>query len=185
MGEISQVDPQLFAEEYLRVLDCRGMGLTERQPTVRWYVYFLVDPRDGAIFYVGKGSGRRMYVHRERLGSDKNHLKAARIEQIIADGHEPLCRVFDVFDEEGEAFSCERVLIAALREHGLTNLAGGILTGKDRIMAHARRLLETLTIHPEHPVHDLVRAELEKQAVDPAPNVIRIASSGHLSWGWA
>ena len=28
-----------------------------------WYVYRLIDPRDGSTFYVGKGKGNRVFAH--------------------------------------------------------------------------------------------------------------------------
>lgn len=30
---------------------------------LKCYVYVLVDPRDNRIFYVGKGTGNRIYQH--------------------------------------------------------------------------------------------------------------------------
>lgn len=31
--------------------------------SLKSYVYVLVDPRDNRIFYVGKGTGNRVYQH--------------------------------------------------------------------------------------------------------------------------
>ena len=30
---------------------------------LKWYVYRLIDPRNGETFYVGKGKGNRVFAH--------------------------------------------------------------------------------------------------------------------------
>ncbi|MCH7911203.1 MAG: hypothetical protein IIB38_16510 [Candidatus Hydrogenedentes bacterium] len=30
---------------------------------LKWYVYRLIDPRNGQTFYVGKGKGDRVFAH--------------------------------------------------------------------------------------------------------------------------
>ena len=30
---------------------------------LKWYVYRLIDPRNGETFYVGKGRGNRIFAH--------------------------------------------------------------------------------------------------------------------------
>ena len=35
-------------------------GVSEQ---LKWYVYRLVDPRNGGTFYVGKGQGNRVFDH--------------------------------------------------------------------------------------------------------------------------
>jgi hypothetical protein len=38
-------------------------GVAER---LKWYVYRLIDPRNGETFYVGKGRGDRVFQHANR-----------------------------------------------------------------------------------------------------------------------
>ena len=50
--------------------------------------YALQDPRDGAVFYIGKGIGDRVHAHvREALGTGEA-AKLGRIREIQASGAE-------------------------------------------------------------------------------------------------
>lgn len=99
------------------------------------YVYALVDPRDSSVFYVGKGTGRRMYQHEREVmrGKVSNAAKASRIAEILAAGLRVACKVLAVFGNDAAAFKAERAFIA---EHaGLTNAnagGGGSVAGLSR-----------------------------------------------------
>jgi len=43
---------------------------------LQYYIYALIDPRDGKIFYIGKGSGNRVF----------DHARSARQQMSILDG---------------------------------------------------------------------------------------------------
>lgn len=91
-----------------------------------FYVYELIDPRDAAVFYVGKGKGDRMWQHARdaRCGRVCNEAKTRRILDILESGQEPICRKVAEYELEADAFEHEIELIATLP--GLTNiLAGG------------------------------------------------------------
>lgn len=57
------------------------------QEEVGWYVYLLRDPRNGEVFYVGKGQGNRAFAHAASARDTADHpelqtAKAARITEI-------------------------------------------------------------------------------------------------------
>ena len=41
-------------------IDSFPPGVAEQ---LKWYVYRLIDPRNGETFYVGKGRGNRIFAH--------------------------------------------------------------------------------------------------------------------------
>ena len=80
-----------------------------------FYVYALVDPRDNAVFYVGKGTGQRLLSHgREALlkaDSGPRSDKVARIREIRRSGGEPRIDIVRHGIDEAEAFLIEAALI--------------------------------------------------------------------------
>ena len=78
--------------------------------SVKYYVYFLIDSRNSQPFYVGKGSGNRMYNHKHesKQGTKPHHH---RIREILESGGEVMpVKVFE-FDDEIEALNKEREMI--------------------------------------------------------------------------
>ena len=55
-----------------------------------YYVYQLVDPRNGLPFYVGKGTGDRAYQHTKFKDGNQNPYKERKIKNILKAGLEPL-----------------------------------------------------------------------------------------------
>ena len=98
---------------------------------IGYYVYRLVDPRNDATFYVGKGVGNRIFQHVAEavMSSERISLKLDRIREIEAAN----LKVRHVVHRHGltkkEAFEVEASLIDAYQlvggEDVLTNLLGG------------------------------------------------------------
>ena len=99
-----------------------------------WYVYRLVDPRNGETFYVGKGQGDRIFAHSQGVllptpDEDASDLKSQRIKEILAIGLD----VGHVVHRHGissskVAYEVEAALIDAYP--GLTNRVGGHGSGE-------------------------------------------------------
>ena len=56
-----------------------------------FYVYRLIDPRNGETFYVGKGTGNRIFAHvagEHDTGADELSEKLQRIREIRLAGFE-------------------------------------------------------------------------------------------------
>ena len=95
-----------------------------------FYVYGLIDPRSNQIFYIGKGTGNRVFEHeRESLGSpDSEKLKLKTISEIKAAGMDVLKIIINSDLTESEAFAAEASLINAFNFIGdvkLTNVVSG------------------------------------------------------------
>jgi hypothetical protein len=79
-----------------------------------YYVYSLVDPINNVPFYIGKGTGDRMYTHlyTKRKADTCNKDKVRYIKNIRMLGHEPLAiKIDDKIESEKEAFALESYCI--------------------------------------------------------------------------
>ena len=102
---------------------------------LQYYVYRLIDPRNGQTFYVGKGKGNRVFAHVEDAlksydgesyeDSDEDDV-SSKIQQIrdIKNAGLEVIHVIQRFGlTEKEAFEVESALIDAYGE--LTNIQSG------------------------------------------------------------
>ncbi|HZF99719.1 MAG TPA: terminase small subunit [Chitinophagales bacterium] len=112
-----------------------------------YYVYFLVNPINGNIFYVGKGKGKRKDMHLLNHFSRNfdNTRKHATIASILAARQNPLAVVFESGLSEAQAFDLERQLINNLNAPCLTNAAPGVKSeneaAKERAMLNLSRIM--------------------------------------------
>lgn len=95
-----------------------------------YYVYGLIDPRTNQIFYIGKGTGNRVFEHeKENLNSPNSEkLKLKIISEINALGLDVKKIIINSNLTESEAFVAEAALINAFNyvsDVALTNIAAG------------------------------------------------------------
>jgi len=125
---------------YLRSLK---PGMAEK---LGYYVYLYVDPRDGKVFYIGKGKDDRCLHH---LFEDDDHPKVQRIRDIFAAGLEPLIEILaHGLRTEQEAYNIEAAAIGLL---GLENLTNRVV-GKDSLRFGRKGLSELEGYYAAKPV---------------------------------
>jgi hypothetical protein len=92
----------------------------------RYYVYALIDPRDGKAFYIGKGHDNRRFHHEKNAVKRRcrnKHLEH-KILQIKAAGFEVVSELWVQEEEEDWCFLFERIFITSLRPT-LVNISEG------------------------------------------------------------
>ncbi len=118
------------------------MFTSEISDQLKYYVYRLIDPRNGETFYVGKGTGNRVFAHvRGELGSEADFLtdKLLRIRDIRLDGFEVAHVIHRHGMDQQTAFEVEAALIDAYPE--ATNAVGG-RASDERGLMHANQIIE-------------------------------------------
>jgi len=86
------------------------------------YVYMYVDPRDDAVFYVGKGTKNRCFRH---LTLGDGSTKSERISELRTLGHEPRIEILRHGLTSDEAHHIESAAIDLLGLTELTNKVAG------------------------------------------------------------
>lgn len=90
-----------------------------------FYVYKLIDPRDGKPFYVGKGKGKRYSHHEKEAKAGSKHEKCERIREILEAGLQVAHEIVKEFEKEQDAYDYEEKIIAEIGLHNLTNIVKG------------------------------------------------------------
>jgi hypothetical protein len=108
--------------------------LYEVAERLKYYVYALRDPRDGQVFYVGKGKGARINSHVVEAGQDptSERAKLRKIPDVETSGREVELLFLRTELEEATALTVEQAVIDAFRAdgHPLTNLVKGHDSGR-------------------------------------------------------
>ncbi len=86
------------------------------------YVYLLSDPRDGKVFYVGKGKGNRIFNHLDDYSSNP---KSSMIKSIRNSGFEPKMEILVHGCDELTVKKVEASVIDLIGKDNLTNAVRG------------------------------------------------------------
>ena len=136
---------------------------TEVIKQLQYYVYRLIDPRDGQTFYVGKGKGNRVFAHvndalkdfegekYEVENEDDISLKIKQIREIKNSGLKVIHVIQRYGLTEKEAFEVEAAIIDCFA--GLTNIQSGI--SSDRGVNNAEVLQRILSLEEFDDIDDL------------------------------
>ena len=124
---------------------------TEVAERLRWYVYRLIDPRNGETFYVGKGKGDRIFAHAQgglsdTEGENSTDLKLQCIKGIKAVGLE----VGQVIHRHGitQPWVAEEIEAALIDAYpGLTNIVSG-RGSRERGSRHVEELMMEYAAEP-------------------------------------
>jgi hypothetical protein len=92
---------------------------------LEFYVYQLIDPRDGKPFYIGKGKEDRLDAHEAEAKKNVQSHKCNVIRKIWAQGLEVQKEIVRRFRNEDAAYRFEARLIKRIGLENLTNLNEG------------------------------------------------------------
>jgi hypothetical protein len=92
----------------------------------KYYVYLLVDPRNGLPFYVGKGKGRRCHQHRAEALEGRRGARYNVIREIIVAGLQVEIRRVRWFADSRAALEYEAEMIWTIGPRNLTNKSLGV-----------------------------------------------------------
>lgn len=133
---------------------------------LKFYVYRLIDPRNGETFYVGKGKDNRVFQHAAGQlpeDSDADSAKLARIRQIKLAGFEVQHVIHRHGMESGTAMDVEAALIDAYP--GLTNAVAG--QGSDAYgVMHAEEITRRYEAKDAEFEHRLILISVHRTAAD-------------------
>lgn len=123
---------EAFCREYLNNLHVHLASVLSGCPLLissgdSYFVYFLCDPIDHTIFYIGKGKGKRPYHHINESFKSKgfNVKKNQAIRNIHSAGREVEIFYIATNVSEKTAYAIERALIKRIGRANLTNISSG------------------------------------------------------------
>lgn len=131
---------------------------------LKYYVYRLIDPRNGETFYIGKGKDNRVFAHAAGdVEGDTLSDKMTRIREILIAGF----KVGHVIHRHGlsekTAFEVEAALMDAYP--GITNIAGGHGSNEYGVM-HAAEIMRQYAAETADFKHKALLINVNRSALD-------------------
>ncbi len=133
---------------------------------LKYYVYRLIDPRNGETFYVGKGKGNRVFNHAQGeidKNDDTLSEKLKRIYDIKNAGFQVAHVIHRHGLDEPTAFHVEAALMDAYP--ATHNIAGGKNNGEQGIM-HADEIVEKYAAEEAVFRHRLIAITINRSAAE-------------------
>jgi len=142
------------------------MFTKEVQDRLEYYVYRLIDPRNGETFYVGKGKGNRVFAHAKGeidFEDDAINDKLKRIREIRLDNFEVAHVIHRHGLDEETAFEVEAALIDAYPE--VTNLVGGRASDARGLM-HSQQIIDRYQASPLELRHSAILINVSRTVLE-------------------
>lgn len=131
---------------------------------LQYYVYRLIDPRNGETFYIGKGKGNRVFAHAQgSIEEDSLCEKMSRIREIHLAGFDVAHVIHRHGMDEQTAFEVEAALIDAYP--GLTNIMDGH-GNSDYGTMHAKEIIKRYCAEIAEFQHKALLISVNRSAVE-------------------
>lgn len=114
-----------------------------------------------AIFYVGKGTGDRIFGHETEARSGVVTKKCDVIREIWAQGREVVKAIVFETDDEQEAYKVERILINTLKPTG--RLTNGCISQNERSLKYVQREVTARMFNMQQRVHEETLQEFRER----------------------
>jgi hypothetical protein len=150
-----------------------------------YYVYALIDPRNNQVFYIGKGTGNRIFFHEVQSGKspDSEKGKLREIREIEESGHEIKRVIINWGLTESEAFAAEASLINLMKFQSgnvLTNVVSGHHVHQALTVEDFEIMYGAESLRPEDIRHNIMVIKINKlYRRDMSPKELYNAVRGH------